>query len=162
MNTLMKSLERNISKDFNGIFADMDKFFSGAIGDLSKYNETFEGFSKGYSNFLKTVPMYPPFNIRKIEDNKYVIEVALAGFDKSDVEVSIEGNKLVVKGNTGEADSASTGTYEWRGIANRAFTRTFPLLDNLEVKAAEFVNGLLTINLESLAQASKVLKIDVK
>lgn len=161
MNTLMKSLERNITKDFNTIFTDMDKFFSGAIGDLTKYNETFEGFSKGYNNYLKSVPLYPPFNIRKIEDNKYVIEVALAGFDKSNVEVTIEGNKLVVKGNAGETNTSS-GTYEWRGIANRAFTRTFPLLDNLEVKTAEFVNGLLTINLESLAQVSKVLKVEVK
>lgn len=162
MNTLMKSIENNIKKDFTTIFADMDKFFSGAVGDLSKYNNTFEGFTKGYNNYLKSVPLYPPFNIRKIEENKYVIELALAGFDKSNIEVSTEGNKLVVKGNTGDSESASTGTYEFRGIANRAFTRTFPLLDNLEVKAAEFVNGLLTINLESLAQVSKSLKIDVK
>lgn len=164
MNALMKSITQAqpFGKEFNKIFTDMDKFFSGAVGDVTKYNDMFEGFTKDYQTFLKTVPLYPPFNIRKIKDNQYVIEVALAGFDKSNVEVTVEGNKLIVKGNTGGEESASTGTYEFRGIANRAFTRTFPLLDNLEVKTAEFANGLLTINLESLAQVSKALKIDVK
>lgn len=152
MNTLVKQLFEKPFETLNVSSKDFDKFFVG-------FDDQFDKLAKLQQDFAKNVPNYPPYNIRKIADNKYVIELAIAGFSQSDVEVTIDGNKLTVTGKT--TDDTETD-YLFKGIANRAFTRTFALADKIEVESAEMINGMLKVALEKLAEISTVKKIDIK
>lgn len=103
---------------------------------------------------------WPPYNIVKTGDRSYKIELAVAGFAKSDIEVMLDGNKLVVKGATETKDAAQ---YLYKGIADRSFSRVFTLADGVEVKGAEMVNGFLEVVLEQQVKACEAIKkISVK
>ena len=99
---------------------------------------------------------YPPYNIKQVKDNKFVIEMAVAGFAKSDIEITLEGNKLVVKGNT--EDKEAPENFIYKGISNRNFTREFKLADKIEIKDAELANGMLKIWLENMIKAQDLVK----
>lgn len=102
---------------------------------------------------------YPPYNIKKIDDNRYVIEMAVAGFCKQDIELELSGDKLVIKGNTQSTDE---GEFVFRGLAQRPFTRTFTLADNVEVNGAQLLNGILRVGLEAIIpEANKPKKIEI-
>ena len=117
----------------------------------------------------KAVSNYPPYNLKKIDDNKYVIEMAVAGFSKHDIEIEIADDKLTIKGNT-EADSVfdpagSEGIHAmiYQGLAMRPFTRTFSLADNVEIRGASLLNGILKIALEAIIpEHKKPKKIDIQ
>lgn len=151
MNTLVKQFMQKPFDVLNVSSKDFDKFFVG-------FDDQFDQLVKLQADMAKNVHNYPPYNIRKIEDNKYVIEVAVAGFSQSDVEVTVEGNKLVVEGKTTD----DSDNFLFKGIANRAFTRTFALADKIEVQSAEMVNGMLKIALDKFVEASAKKKIEVK
>lgn len=95
---------------------------------------------------------YPPYNIRKLGDNKYQIEIAVAGFAKQDIEIDLEDDKLTITGKTTEDKEDN---FIFRGIAARAFTRQFTLNDQVVVKNATMVNGILKVALEHLIPDSK-------
>lgn len=137
---------------FTNIGKDFDKFFVG-------FDDQFNRLSKLHNDITKNIPNYPPYNIRKVSDNKYVIELALAGFAESDVEVTLDGNKLTITGNTKDDDN---NDFLFKGIANRAFTRTFALADKIEVNNAEMINGMLKIGLDKIIEAQNFKKIEVK
>jgi len=124
--------------------------------DASKY---FVGFDKLAQQFetveteLKKLPNYPPYNIVKKDEDTYVIEMAVAGFGKTDVELTIEGDKLVIKGETTKDESEAELLYS--GLAFRPFTRMFTLNDQIEVRDAEMVNGLLKVFLERVIPEEK-------
>lgn len=143
---------------FDHSFADLDKFskfFVGADKIAAKMHETIE-------HIQKTAGVaYPPFNLKKVDENKYAIELAVAGFGKQDIELTLEDNKLVIKGNT-DVDSEEVSDYLHKGIADRAFTRTFSLADNVVVNNAEMINGVLKIWLEHIIpEDKKPKKIDI-
>lgn len=134
-------------------FKDFEKFFVG-------YDDQFNRLAKMHDDFAKNIPNYPPYNIKKTDENKYVVEIAVAGFSKSEIEIEFVDDKLVVTGNASEDDSA-----EWlhKGIAARPFTRTFALNDQVEVKGADMLNGMLKIFLERIIpDHKKPRKIDIK
>ncbi len=79
----------------------------------------------------------------------------VAGFAKSDIEVTVEGNKLVIKGDSNDNEAED---YIFKGIANRAFQRTFTIADKVEIKDAEMVNGMLRVWLENLYQTQETVK----
>ena len=99
---------------------------------------------------------YPPYNIKQVKDNKFVIEMAVAGFAQTDIEVTLEGNKLVIKGNT--EDSEAPENFLYKGIANRNFTREFKLADKVEIENAELVNGMLKIGLANMVKLQDNIK----
>jgi molecular chaperone IbpA len=99
----------------------------------------------------------PPYNIKQIKENKYVIEMAVAGFAKTDIEVTLEGNKLVVKGAAKE-DEADIQDYLFKGIANRNFSREFKIADKVEIENAELANGMLKIWLSNMVKAQDIIK----
>ncbi len=88
---------------------------------------------------------YPPYNIEQIEDNKFCITIAVAGFTMSDLSVDIENNQLVIKGQQQETDVEKC--YIHRGIASRQFQKAFVLAEGIEVERAWLENGLLHIML---------------
>lgn len=131
---------------------DLEKFFVG-------FDDQFNRLARMHDDLTKNVPNYPPYNIRKVEDNKYIIELAIAGFSKQEVEIELQDDKLVVKGNATE-DKETDWIY--KGIAARNFTRTFALNDQVEVRGAEMLNGMLKIFLERIIpEHKKPKKIDI-
>jgi len=134
------------------MFKDMDKFLVG-------FDETYNRMAKFHDDLTKNIPNYPPYNIKKVEDNKYVIELAVAGFAKSDIEVTFEDNKLIISGKAQEDND----NFLFKGIANRAFTRTFLLDEHIEINDAAMMNGMLKIALEKIIpEHKKPKKIEVK
>jgi molecular chaperone IbpA len=95
------------------------------------------------------VSNYPPYNIKQISDSDYKIEVALAGFDKKDIEVEAKDNALTIRSRAKDEtiDEKGDGVVH-KGIASRQFIRSFALGDDIKAKDAKLENGLLTIDLE--------------
>ena len=137
-------------------FKDFDKFFVG-FEDTAKQMQTL------HADLTKNIPNYPPYNIRKNGDNSYTIELAVAGFGESEIDIEIDGGKLIVKGNVDAATEALEDNFLFKGIATRAFTRAFAIDDHIEVKNAELFNGMLKIALERLVpEEAKPKKVPVK
>jgi molecular chaperone IbpA len=108
------------------------------------------------------IPKYPPYNIKKIDDNKYQLEMALAGFTKTDLDVEVKDNTLTVTGNSAD-DTENTNSFVYKGIAQRAFTRQWALMDYLKVFNASFKDGVLVVDMElNLPEEKKSKKIEVK
>jgi len=124
------------------------------------FDKLFDQLQEIGTNAAKNAPNWPPYNIKKIKENKYVIEMAVAGFSKSDIEVTVEGNNLVIKGSSKDNEAED---YIFKGIANRAFQRSFTLADKVEIKDAEIVNGMLRVWFENMYQAQETIrKIAIK
>ncbi|MDF7674684.1 Hsp20 family protein [Acetobacteraceae bacterium ESL0709] len=104
---------------------------------------------------------YPPYNIEKTSETDYALTMALAGFRIDDVEITLEDNNLVIRGNTPETDRQRNWLY--RGIATRAFERRFTLADHTEVEEARLENGLLVITIKRLIpEATQPRRIPIK
>lgn len=138
--------------------------FDHSFADFDKFAKFFVGADKFADRLLETqqylanaaVTAYPPFNLKKTDDNKYVIEMAVAGFSKSDIEITLEGNKLIVKGNTQENETDDN--FIFKGIANRNFSREFKINDKIEIENAELANGMLKIWLQNMIKAQDLVK----
>jgi len=102
----------------------------------------------------KVLTSFPPYNIAKISDDRYVIELAVAGFKREEIDITLEDNKLTVQGNA-KKDDDNGKTYYHRGIALRNFTRVFTLADTVVVKSADLVDGMLVIELENVIPENK-------
>ena len=110
------------------------------------------------SETLPKIPSYPPYNIKKVDDEHYIIEMAVAGFGKQNLDIELKDGELTITGS----NEAGNGDYIYQGIANRAFTRKFTLEDTVIVQNAELVNGLLKIALERFVpEEKKAKKIDI-
>ena len=131
-------------------------------------HKTLDPFTVGFDDVLdqirdisetvaKATTSYPPYNIKQVKDNKYVIELAVAGFAKTDIEVTLDGSKLVIKGSAVESEE-DPASFIYRGIANRNFSRTFTLADKVEIKDAVITNGMLKIWLEAMVKAQDAVK----
>ncbi|MCW8060715.1 Hsp20 family protein [Agrobacterium tumefaciens] len=108
---------------------------------------------------LQAIDTWPPYDIVKTSDDAYRIEMAVAGFGDSDLDIIQERNVLVIKGQKAEAKD---GEYLHRGIAGRSFERRFELADHVKVEDASLVNGLLTIALKrEIPEAMKPRKIAI-
>ena len=108
------------------------------------------------------IPKYPPYNIKKVDDNKYQLEMALAGFAKTDLEVEVKDNTLTVTGNSTD-DTENTNSFVYKGIAQRAFTRQWTLMNYLKVFSANFKDGVLVVDMElNKPEEEKGKKIEVK
>ena len=129
-------------------------------GDL----ERFMGLSVGFDSLFNRIPTvaqqdngYPPYNIRKVDDYIYVIEIALAGFSERDIEVEVADGVVSVRSK--EDKDTAEAEYVHRGIARRSFARKWTLSDDMVVNGAEFQNGLLNINLEKVVPEEKKPRI---
>ncbi len=106
-------------------------------------------------------PSYPPYNIELTGEDKYRISMAVAGFNRSEMNIEVNQNNLTVSANKGADDQERT--YLHQGIAARNFERHFQLADHVEVKAATFENGLLHIDLvREIPDAMKPRTIEIQ
>lgn len=135
---------------FNDIQRDVERTFIGA-------DRIFDGFR----NALGTYNSYPPYNVVKLDNNQYQVEMAIAGFDKKDISVEIERNTLTISG--GAEELTNNRNYLHRGIATRSFTRVIRLADDIEVGDAKMENGMLRIDLSRIvSEEEKTRTIKIK
>ena len=97
---------------------------------------------------------YPPYNIRKINEAQYVIEIALAGFSKDDIEVELTEGNLAVRSKK-EEETNGDDSFVHKGIAKRSFLRSWTLSDDIIVQGADLKDGMLIINLEKVIPDEK-------
>jgi molecular chaperone IbpA len=128
------------------------------------FDDVFNHFESMFdSDFRLPTVNYPPYNIVKTGTNKYDIEVALAGFGKKDIDVSVENGVLTIESKVEEKDKDEDGDTIYKGISKRYFKRSFTIADDVEVKGAELKDGLLKVSMEKIVPESKKLKqIEIK
>lgn len=102
---------------------------------------------------------YPPYNISKTDDSNYVIEMAVAGFNKKDIEIQLSDGNLTVRSLFDSEEENKSSSFIHRGISQRSFVRKFTLSDEIRVKNAELTDGMLRINLEKLIPEHKKPKL---
>ena len=129
------------------------------------FDDMFDQFESMLGNgSLAVQSNYPPYNIRKVGKDKYAIEVAVAGFNKDDVEVEYEDNLLTVKTKeVKRSEETGGGEVIHRGISQRSFARSFTIADDVKVNGAELKDGLLTISCENIIpEIKKKRLIEIK
>lgn len=121
---------------------------------ITALNPSFVGFDELFNELERmiegtqpTQSSFPPHNIVKVDDNRYVVELAVAGFGKDDIDIELNDGTLVIRG---EKKNKEEVTYLYRGIATRTFTKSIRLNDTIEVRGAEFKDGILKIGLENV------------
>lgn len=110
---------------------------------LIGFDQLFDNVERRFANQVQN--NYPPYNVIKHDDNTFEIEVAVAGFDKSDITVEVDQDQLIIKGKKTQAETEVQ--YMHRGLAARDFERTWTLADHMEVGEAEMTNGILRVKL---------------
>jgi molecular chaperone IbpA len=134
---------------------DLPTFARHAIG----FNRLFDEMNRTFAN-SRTGDNYPPYNIAKLDDTHYVIEIAVAGFGEEEIDVELKENSLIVKGIKAKKEQETD--YVHKGISTRSFERNFTLADNVEVRAATVQNGILAIALEQIIpEENKPKKIQI-
>jgi molecular chaperone IbpA len=125
----------------------------------------FENFFDDYDNVKSSLTAnFPFYNIVKKENNKFDIEVALAGYDKKDIAVEYADNLLSIKSiKEAKPDKERKDVSVHQGIAKRYFSKAFTIADDVEIKGAELKNGLLKVSLEKIVpEGKKPKQITVK
>ena len=134
---------------------DLHKFDPFSIG----YDKMFDRFDQ-FNASRSVAAGYPPYNIKKTEKNSYILELAIAGFSKPDIDIELNDGCLTISGSTKPEESKAEFLH--KGIADRSFTRKFELADSVEIKSADLINGMLKISLEYVvADNKKPKKIEI-
>lgn len=127
---------------------------------LVGFDQMFDQMERRFANSVAT--NYPPHNIIKITDDNYLIQLAVTGFKKHEVNVQVEGNILTIRGSGSVTESFTQEQYLHRGLATRDFEREFPLAEHIEVTGAEMENGMLNIHLyRNVPESAKPKVIDI-
>ena len=134
--------------------------------DLPTLHRRFIGFDRMFDELNRTFASpkqdnYPPHNVVKTSETQFQIELAVAGFDENELDVSLSNRVLTI---CGERNRTNDDSWEYlhRGIASRDFERTFPLGDNVEVRAVSVRNGIMAVSLELIVpEEQKAKKIPI-
>ena len=135
--------------------------------DFAPFRRSSVGFDRLFdmlenSSFGNGGENYPPFDLIKLGDNDYRIELAVAGFKPEEIDITSQQNQLIVSGRKSEENEQQGNDYIYRGIANRSFERRFALADHIQVKGADLKDGLLAIELvREIPEAMKPKKISI-
>ena len=139
-----------INNTFDLLWRDISPFTIG-------FDRTFDTLAL-LANSKQQTSNYPPYNIRKLSEDKYTIELAVAGFEESEIDIEAAGENLTIKGSKDQ--DASEGLVH-QGLAARNFNKTFVLSDDMVIKGAALSNGLLYIGIERIIpEDKKPRKID--
>ena len=130
---------------------DRNKFIPYSIGFDNLFDRLFD-------IDLESSSSYPPYNISKVDDNNYIIEMALAGFNKDDIEIELSDSELTVRSKKRENLNKDVNLIH-QGISQRSFNRKFTLSEEILVKNAEMKNGMLIIKLEKFIPENKKPKL---
>ena len=139
-----------INNTFDLLWRDISPFTIG-------FDRTFDTLAL-LANSKQQTSNYPPYNIRKLSEDKYTIELAVAGFEESEIDIEAAGENLTIKGSKDQ--DASEGLVH-QGLAARNFNKTFVLSDDMVIKGAALSNGMLYIGIERIIpEDKKPRKID--
>jgi len=122
------------------------------------FDNVFDHFERMFDdhNFNEMVNInYPPYNIVKTGKNTYDIELALAGFSKKDIDITMEDGMLNIKSVVEATKDKDEDGVIHKGIAKRYFSKSFTIAEDVEVKGAELKDGLLKVSLERIVPESK-------
>jgi molecular chaperone IbpA len=109
-----------------------------------------------------TAPAYPPYNIETTGDDSYRLTMAVAGFARDEIDITVQENSLVISGKAQKEDDETNSRYLHRGIARRAFERRFSLADHIKVTGASLDNGMLHVDLvHEVPEEAKPRKIEI-
>lgn len=134
--------------------------------DAASLNRALVGFDRMFDDMerrfaTQTTNNYPPFNIAKIAENLYEIDIAVTGFMKEEVAVTVESNELVVRGER-KRDNDTAVEYLHRGLALRDFERNFTLAEHMKIRSAVIEHGILSIRIErEIPEEMKPRVIDI-
>jgi molecular chaperone IbpA len=129
------------------------------FGDVRRSSVGFDRLFDMLENSNFAGENYPPFDLIKLDDNRYRIEVAVAGFRRDDIEITSQQNQLLIRGQKGDENGSD---YVHRGIANRSFERRFALADHIQVRGADLKDGMLSIELvREIPEAMKPRAIEI-
>jgi HSP20 family molecular chaperone IbpA len=120
----------------------------------------FEQLERLVERTAKSAEGYPPYNIEATSENAYRITLAVAGFRDEDLQITVEDRQLVVRGR--QQDDSEGRVFLHRGIAARAFQRSFVLADGVEVAGASMENGLLHVDLRRVVPDTVVQTIAIR
>jgi molecular chaperone IbpA len=128
--------------------------------DIPSIHKFAVGFDNMFDELLSRTAQttnYPPYNVVKHGDDKFAIELAVAGFKDGDIDVTVENNQLTIKGEKaiGLTEEESKLEYLHRGISSRNFVRNWTLADHVEVTGASVQDGILTVTLERIVPEEK-------
>lgn len=132
--------------------------------DFSPFRRSSVGFDRLFdmlenSNQTQNGETFPPFDLIRLDDNRYRIEIAVAGFRRNEIEITAQQNVLIIRGQKTEGDGAD---YVHRGIAARSFERRFALADHIQVHGADLNDGMLALDLvREIPEAMKPRKIEI-
>ena len=128
------------------------------------FDNAFDHFERMFDDdFMTTIPAFPHYNIVKKAENKYDIEIALAGYNKKDIEVELKEGILTIKSKKDKEEDTKDGEVIHKGIAKRYFSKAFTIADDVEVKGAELKDGLLKVSMERIVPEHRKAKtIDIK
>jgi molecular chaperone IbpA len=124
-------------------------------------------YTIGFDSFFNTldsitgtdVKGYPHYNIKKLNDNKWIIELALAGFSKDNIEIEVKDNVMTINGELKEENNE----FVYKGISSRKFSKSFTLAEFTECESAQMENGILSITLEkNIPEDKKPQKVKIK
>ena len=134
---------------------DTNRLLPYTIGFDDLFNRLFD------LNYESSGQGYPPYNIVKLNDNHYQIEMALAGFNKNDIEVNFLDGELVIKSKKDKNENSSNSELNLihQGISSRGFERRFTLSDEVQVNEAELKDGMLRIQLKKIIPEHKKPKL---
>ena len=130
---------------------DRNKFIPYSIGFDNLFDRLFD-------IDLESSNSYPPYNISKVDENNYIIEMALAGFNKDNIEIELADSELTVRSKKREDLNKDVNLIH-QGISHRSFNRKFTLSEEILVKNAEMKNGMLIIKLEKFIPENKKPKL---
>ena len=133
-----------INNTFDLLWRDISPFTIG-------FDRTFDTLAL-LANSKQQTSNYPPYNIRKLSEDKYTIELAVAGFEESEIDIEAAGENLTIKGSKDQ--DASEGLVH-QGLAARNFNKTFVLSDDMVIKGAALSNGMLYIGIERIIPEDK-------
>ena len=124
----------------------------------------FEEIERALDRVAKAADGYPPYNIERIARTENVperlrITLAVAGFSRAEIDITVEENELVIRGRQKEPDQ--NRVFLHRGIAARQFQRTFLLADGMQVAGADLADGLLTIDVERIEEKRSIRRIEI-
>jgi molecular chaperone IbpA len=137
---LLKKEKKMVSTFAMDLFKD--PFFIGFNRELERFGNLHKVNSQSY----------PPYDLLKLDEDNYILSLAVAGFSKDNINISIDNDSLIIKGELVEVTDAEV---IHKGIAGRKFTRTFALGEYMEVTGAKLEDGLLTINVTRLVPEEK-------
>ena len=133
-------------------YNSIDKFFN----DIEKYSIGLDGWLDRVSNVNHLQSNYPPYNLIRVSDSEYSLEVAVAGFKSNELTVYTENGQLVVEGNKSSNEDKE---YLYRSLSHKNFKRVWSLAEEIEVKKVSFEDGLLVVKLWKIVPDKQKKKV---